>query len=108
MKLDLNELMAQAQKLSHDLEGRRAELSRREVEGQAGAGLVTAVMSGTGELLRVRIDPKAIQGDVTLLEDLVVAAVNGALGEVRAVQQRELGGLPAALAGFAGDGGGLT
>jgi nucleoid-associated protein EbfC len=92
VELDLRKLMEQAQQLSRNLEGRRAELSRREIEGQAGAGLVTAVMSGTGQLLRLHIDPKTFQSDQALVEDLIVAAVNSALAEVRALQQRELTG----------------
>ncbi len=107
MELHLGKLMEQAQAIARTLEVRRAELGRREIEGQAGAGLVTAVMTGTGELVRVHIDPKAFQSDPALVEDLIVAAVNTALGEVRSLQQRELGGLnvpPAFLAGLPGGG----
>ena len=95
MSLDLRELMEQAQRLSRDLEGRRADLARREVEGQSGAGLVSAVMNGTGDLLRLHVDPKTFQSDQALVEDLIVAAVNAALLEVRQLQQRELSGLAA-------------
>lgn len=96
MDLDLNKLMEQAQRFSQELQGRQAELGRREVEGQSGAGLVKAVMNGRGELLRLRIDPKTFSGvgaDQALVEDLVVAAVNAALASVRDLQQRELAGL---------------
>ena len=120
MELDLGKLLAQAQAFSRDLEGRREALGRREVEGQSGAGLVGAVMNGRGELLRLRIDPKAFAqitaapdgapADSALLQDLIVAAVNAALAEVSLLQQRELqglaggpfgGALPAEFAGLA-------
>jgi hypothetical protein len=97
--------MEQAQRLTRDLQGRQEELGCREVEGQAGAGLVTAVMSGRGDLLRLRIDPKMferIANDQALVEDVIVSAVNAALAEVQKLQQGEL----ASLAGpFAGAGG---
>lgn len=104
---DLGKLMQQAQQLSRELQGRQAELSRREVEGQSGAGLVTAVMNGRGECLRVRIDPGAFaaaSGDQALVEDLIVAAINAALGEVQKLQQRELASLAGPFAGPFGEG----
>jgi DNA-binding YbaB/EbfC family protein len=112
MELDLGKLMEQAQHLSRELQGRQADLGRREVEGQSGAGLVTATMNGRGELLRVRIDPKTFAGgpqDQGLIEDLVVAAVNAAIGEVQKLQQQQLSSLGSAFPGLGlpGPGGGL-
>jgi len=98
-------LMEQAQRLTRDLRGRQEELARREVEAQAGAGLVTAVMNGRGDLLRVRIDPKMfarVAGDQSLIEDVIVAAVNAALVEVRKLQQSELSSLTAPFGGIPG------
>jgi DNA-binding YbaB/EbfC family protein len=100
--------MEQAQRLTRDLQGRQEELGRREVEAQSGAGLVTAVMNGRGDLLRLRIDPKLfarIASDQALIEDLIVAAVNGALGEVHKLQQTELSSLAAPFGGNLGQGG---
>jgi nucleoid-associated protein EbfC len=102
---DLGKLMEQAQRLTRDLQGRQEELGRREVEGQAGAGLVTAVMSGRGDLLRLRIDPKLfvqMPNDQTLVEDLIVSAVNAALAEVQKLQQGELASLASPFAGVGG------
>jgi len=100
--------MEQAQRLSRDLQGRQDELARREVEAQAGAGLVTAVMNGRGDLLRVRIDPgmfARMASDQALIEDVIVAAVNGALAEVHKLQQSELASLAGPFKGSLGDGG---
>jgi len=81
--------MEQAQKLQRDLQGRQAELARKEVQGQAGAGLITATANGRGEILRVHIDPKVF-ADPALLEDLLVAAINDALRRAQEVQQEEM------------------
>ncbi len=109
MDFDLGKLMEQAQRLTRDLQGRQEELARREVEGQAGAGLVTAVMNGRGDLLRLRIDPQMfarIGSDQSMVEDVIVAAVNAALAEVQKLQQGELSSLASPLAGpLAGLGG---
>ena len=97
--------MEQAQQLTRDLQGRQEELARREVEGQAGAGLVTAVMNGRGDLVRLRIDPKMfarMANDQALVEDVIVAAVNAALTQVHKLQQSELASLAGPFAGASG------
>jgi len=102
---DLGKLMEQAQRLTRDLQGRQEELAHREVEAQAGAGLVTAVMNGRGDLLRLRIDPKMfarMASDQSLVEDVIVAAVNAALVEVRKLQQSELSSLAGPFGGIPG------
>ena len=93
MDLDLGKLFQQAQQLQGEVRRRQEELGRREVEGQSGAGLVTAVASGAGQLLRLTFDPKADLADPALLGDLIVAAVNTALARAHELQQQELAGV---------------
>ncbi|MHB1847357.1 MAG: YbaB/EbfC family nucleoid-associated protein [Deltaproteobacteria bacterium] len=110
MEFDLGQLFQQAQKLQAEAHKRQEELALREVTGQAGAGMVTAVANGRGELLRLGFDPRADLKDPALLADLVVAAVNDALARARELQQQELskltGGLPLSgpFGGFGGTG----
>ena len=76
---NMQQLMKQAQKMQQQLEAAQAELAQTEVSGTAGGGLVQATVTGSGELLSVTIDPKAIDPeDVETLQDLVVAAVRDA------------------------------
>jgi nucleoid-associated protein EbfC len=89
LDVDLAKLMEQAQRLQQGLAARQAELARQEVQGQAGAGLVTATANGRGEILRVHIDPKVFS-DPALLEDLLVAALNTVLRRVQELQQSEM------------------
>ena len=57
----------------------QADIESVEVEGTAGGGMITASMNGKKELLSIKISRDAIDPDeMDLLEDLVIAAVNGA------------------------------
>ncbi len=104
MDFDLGQLFQQAQKLQAEAQRRQEELARREVTGQSGAGMVTAVANGRGELLRLRFDPQADLRDPSLLADLIVAAVNDALARARELQQRELSQLAGPLGSILGTG----
>jgi DNA-binding YbaB/EbfC family protein len=79
MELDMNkmqEMLAQAQQMQETMDLRLAETV---VEAETGGGAVKARMNGKKELLSLTIAPSAAAagaGDITLLEDLIVAAVN--------------------------------
>jgi DNA-binding YbaB/EbfC family protein len=81
MEFDMNkmqEMLAQAQEMQQTMDLRLAETV---VEGDAGGGAVKARMNGKKELLSLTIAPSAAAaatGDITLLEDLIVASVNAA------------------------------
>jgi DNA-binding YbaB/EbfC family protein len=88
------DMLKQAQKVKAEMERVQAELAGKAVEGTAGGGMVTAVANGKGELLRVRIDPEVVRGDdLEMLQDLVTAAVNDALGKARELLTKEMGRL---------------
>ena len=75
------------------------EMKKRRVTGAAGGGMVEIEVNGLMEVLRCRIDPQLFaQNDRELIEDLVVAAVNQAIGkgkQMHAESIRDLtGGLP--------------
>lgn len=72
----MQQLMAQAQQMQQQMVQAQQELASRQIEGQAGNGLVTATVSGTGELQSIAIDPSVVDpSDVETLQDLVVGAV---------------------------------
>jgi DNA-binding YbaB/EbfC family protein len=81
MDFDMNkmqEMLAQAQEMQQAMDLRLAETI---VEADAGGGAVSARMNGKKELLSLTIAPSAASAaaaDITLLEDLIVAAVNSA------------------------------
>jgi nucleoid-associated protein EbfC len=93
-------LMAQAQQMQQQLLAAQQELARAEVTGTAGGGLVTATVTGGGELTALVIDPTAIDpGDPEGLADLVLAAVRDANRAAVELQQRAMGPLAGGLGG---------
>ncbi len=73
---NMQQLMKQAQKMQAEVAAAQEQLAQAELTWTAGGGLVTARVSGAGEILRITIDPKAVDpDDVESLEDLVVAAI---------------------------------
>jgi DNA-binding YbaB/EbfC family protein len=95
---NLGNLMKQAQAMQEKMAEMQARLAEMEVEGQAGAGMVRAVVNGKGEVKRIRIEPSVVDPqDVGMLEDLVVAACNDARATADAMSAEEtqklMGGL---------------
>ncbi len=73
-------MMRQAQKLQQEMMKMQSEIEASEFEFTAGGGVVKAVVMGTRQLKSIEIDPEAVDPeDVEMLQDMVVAAVNGAL-----------------------------
>lgn len=110
---NIGALLKQAQQLGGQMGQLTEEMRRRRVTGAAGGGMVEIEVNGLMEVLGCKIDPQLFaQNDRELLEDLVTAAVNQAIGkgkEMHAESLRQLtGGLPLpsgfreALEGFTG------
>ena len=73
------ELLKQAQQMQQQLVAAQEEMARTEVTGTAGGGLVSATMTGAGELTALTIAPAAVDpDDLETLQDLIVAAVRDA------------------------------
>ncbi|WP_436787909.1 YbaB/EbfC family nucleoid-associated protein [Yinghuangia sp. YIM S10712] len=106
---DMQQLLQQAQKMQQELTAAQEELARTQVKGTAGGGLVTATVSGSGELLALEISPEAVDPeDTETLGDLIVAAVRDASRAASEMAVRVMGPLAEGLGGGAGGlGGGL-
>ncbi len=96
--MDIQYLMRQARKLEKAMEEARAKLGDITVEAEAAGGLVKVRMDGRCTLLKIEIDPKAVDpAEKGLLEDLVTAAVNAAAEKARAAAdehvQKATGGI---------------
>jgi DNA-binding YbaB/EbfC family protein len=101
---DMSGLLAQAQAMQEQLIKAQQELAEMEIEGSAGGSLVTATVTGSGELLGLVIKPEAVDpSDTETLADLIVAAIRDATNQAQAVAASKLG----PLAGGLGMGGGL-
>jgi hypothetical protein len=88
---NLNEMMAQAKQQAEEIQKKMAQTN---VEASAGGGSVVVKMNGQKQIQSVKIDPEVIKsGDVEMLQDLVLAAVNEASRRVDQAMQSSLGGM---------------
>jgi DNA-binding YbaB/EbfC family protein len=100
---NLQQLMKQAQQMQQQLMSAQQELAATEVTGTAGGGLVTATVTGAGEVVSVKIKPEAVDpDDVESLEDLVVAAIRDANVTAQEMQAEKMGPLTQGLGGMGG------
>ena len=89
---NMNQVMRQAQAMQRRLKKAQDELAVMEFSGSAGGGMVTATVSGEGELKAMAIDPSVVDpDDVEILQDMVVAAVSEAMRARTEAEERLLG-----------------
>ena len=90
--------MKQMQKLQEQMERMQKKLAEKEVTHSAGGGMVKATVNGRQELVNIEIDPEVIDPeDREMLEDLIIAAVNGAMEEANQLAQSEMAQLTGGL-----------
>ena len=102
---DMAKIVKQAQAMQEKMAEAQARLDEIEVQGVAGAGLVTAVATAKGALKRLSIDPSLFNADEReVVEDLIVAAVRDAQDKAAERGQEEMAkvaqdmGLPPGMA----------
>jgi nucleoid-associated protein EbfC len=95
---NMQQMMAQVQKMQKDMELAQEELKGEVVEAAAGGGAVKVKVSGDLVVQEVSIDRAAVDPeDVEILADMVLAAVNEALRMAQELAERKLGGATAGL-----------
>jgi DNA-binding YbaB/EbfC family protein len=96
--MSMANLQRMAQQMQQQMARVQEELESATVEGSAGGGVVRAVVTGKQELVSVTIDPSAVDpDDVEMLQDLVLAAVNEALGESRRLAESKMAAITGGL-----------
>jgi len=94
----MRQLMKQAQEMQERL---AKELNELIVEASVGGGMVTVKMSGHKQIVSVKIDPEAMdKDDPSMLEDLIVAAINEAGRKVEETMQGKMGSMASSLPGL--------
>lgn len=90
----MGNIMKQAKKLQEDLAKAQAEIAEMKVEATAGGGMVSATVTGQGELIGLAIEREVVDPeDIEMLTDLLVAAVQEAQQKAQALSQEKLGPL---------------
>ena len=96
--MKLGNLMKQAQEMQAKMAEMQESLEAFEADGESGAGLVKAKVTGKGALTALTIAPEAMDpSDPTLLEDLIIAAVADAKGKAEAHAQEQMQSLTGGL-----------
>ena len=88
---NMNDLLRQANLMQNKVSKLQQEMAERSVEASAGGGMVKVEVTGRQELKSITIDPKALEGgDVEMLQDLILAAINEGVRISRANMEREV------------------
>ncbi len=88
------DFMKKLQQAQSAIRQMQEQLESVRVEFSAGGGMVTVVMNGKKDLIDIRIDPQVVDpNDVEMLQDLIIAAVNGASSRVEERIQEQMGQL---------------
>ena len=103
-EFNMQHLLEQAMRMNEQLAQVQQQLAETEVQGTAGGGLVNVTMNGGGEVMELRIDPKAIDpGDpeetAETVSALVLAAIRDATRTIQKTQEEAMGPFTEGLGG---------
>jgi len=95
----LAHLMKQAKRIQEEIERAQTEIAAMRIDATAGGGMVTATVTGQGELANLRIEREVVDPeDVEMLTDLIIAAVQEAQSNAKQAAQERLGPLAQGMA----------
>ena len=96
--MNMQGLLKQAQKMQEQMAKMQEEMENKSYEATAGGGAVTAVISGSKELLEIKLQPEAVDpDDIEMLQDLIVAAVNEGMRKAEADSAAQMSALTGGL-----------
>ncbi|KHD84458.1 YbaB/EbfC family nucleoid-associated protein [Heyndrickxia ginsengihumi] len=89
---NMQNMMKQMQKMQKKMMEAQEELGEKRIEGTAGGGMVTVVVSGHKQVVEVNIKEEVVDPeDIEMLQDLVLAATNDALKKVDELSNQTMG-----------------
>jgi nucleoid-associated protein EbfC len=101
--MNINQLLKQAQNMQKKMKELQDENAKMEFEGKSGGGLVSVIMSGSGEMKRISIDPSLLNTDEKeMLEDLMIAAYNDAKAKADEASKNSMSGAFGNMGGIPG------
>lgn len=94
--MNIQALMQQAQAMQKQVEGNvdkaKEELAKKEVQAEAGNGLVKVTMTGRHVVKRLSIDPSLLEDEPDMIEDLIAAAINDAVRQADELHEKVMAG----------------
>ena len=89
--MNIAQIAKMAQQVQAQMAQAQEELKETTLEVTAGGGALRIVITGAQELRAVHIDPTAVDPDeVEMLQDLVLSAVNEAIGRSKALERERM------------------
>ena len=101
----MGDLLKQVSRMKKDMERVNDDLKNRYIEEQSGGGLVTVTVNGQQEIVKISIDPGVLQSgddgqvDMEMFEDLLIAAINQAVGKSMDMMNEEMDNATGGLSG---------
>ena len=103
---NMGDLLKNAGKIRKQIDQVQEDLKERVVEGKAGDGLISVMVNGQQELLKLSISPDIAKhiasddpDDIELLEDMIVAAVSQGMEKAKELKEAEIGKVTGGMAG---------
>lgn len=88
---NMNQVVAQAQKMQRQIELAQAEIREMRFTGTAGGELVKVVAGGDHQIFEVQIAKEVVDpDDIEGLQDLIIAAANQALQQIDQTNQERI------------------
>ncbi|MFJ8248313.1 YbaB/EbfC family nucleoid-associated protein [Peribacillus asahii] len=89
---NMQNMMKQMQKMQKKMTEAQEKLGEERIEGTAGGGMVTVIVTGHKEIVDVTIKPEVVDpDDIEMLQDLVLAATNDALKKAEELTNKTMG-----------------
>ena len=96
---NMNKMLKQAKEMQDKMAKIKEELNSMEIEGQAGGGMVTAVVNGNKDMVSINIEEEVLKEDKDLIEDLIVSAINQALENASKESEKKMSSAAGGLLG---------
>ena len=89
-KFNFGSLLKNAKKMQQMMEDTQGELSKIDISGESGAGAVKVVITARHYVKSINIDDDILKEDKTILEDLIIAALNDATAKAEKIIQEKM------------------
>ncbi|RPG06457.1 MAG: YbaB/EbfC family nucleoid-associated protein [Candidatus Pelagibacterales bacterium] len=87
---DFSKIIEQAKNLQSKMKESQEKIKQIQVEGVSGGGAIKIILNGDGEIVKINISPTIIKEDISIIEDLIMAAHNNAKLTLKSKTSEEL------------------
>ncbi|MCI6157861.1 MAG: YbaB/EbfC family nucleoid-associated protein [Peptoniphilaceae bacterium] len=95
---NMNSMVRQMQKMQKKMEEAQEMIDQTELEASSGGGAVKVRINGKREILGITLDPEIVDpDDVEMLQDMIMVAINDAIAQITALNEKEMGKLTGGL-----------